>query len=109
VDLANAGVLELVNEICPAKILLANPGADHAAYQTMFHLNEKEVELFSRLTPKRQFLLKTEARAKVLNVDLDPRAYWQYTNSPYDNQRRETVLAEHGFEAGFDVLAGEAV
>jgi type IV secretion/conjugal transfer VirB4 family ATPase len=108
-DLGNAGVLELVNEICPTKILLANPGADHTAYQRMFHLNDKEVELFSCLTPKRQFLLKTEARAKVLNVELDPRAYWQYTNSPYDNQRREAALARHGFEAGFDVLAAEAV
>lgn len=107
-DLENAGVLDLVNEICPTKILLANPGADHAAYQRMFHLNEREVELFSRLTPKRQFLLKTDERAKVLNVDLDRRAYWQYTNSPYDNERRDAVIAEHGFEKGLEILAEQA-
>jgi type IV secretory pathway VirB4 component len=34
-DLQNAGVLDLVNEIRPTKILLANPGADLAAYQRM--------------------------------------------------------------------------
>ncbi|MGI9072255.1 MAG: VirB4 family type IV secretion system protein [Bryobacteraceae bacterium] len=107
-DLQNAGVLDLVNEICPTKILLANPGADHAAYQRMFHLNEKEVELFASLTPKRQFLLKTDQRAKVLNVDLDPRAYWQYTNSPYDNERRDAAFAEHGFEKGLEILAAQA-
>ncbi len=107
-DLQSAGVLDLVNEICPTKILLANPGADQAAYQRMFRLNDREVELFSRLIPKRQFLLKTDQRAKVLNVDLDPLAYWQYTNSPYDNQRRDAAFAEHGFEKGLEVLAAQA-
>lgn len=107
-DLQNAGVLDLVNEICPTKILLANPGADQTAYQRMFRLNDREVELFSALTPKRQFLLKTDQRAKVLNVDLDPLAYWQYTNSPYDNERRNAAFAEHGFEKGLEVLAVQA-
>ncbi len=107
-DLENAGVLDLVNEICPTKILLANPGADHGAYQRMFHLNEREVELFASLIPKRQFLVKTEQRAKVLNVNLDPRAFWEYANSPYENERRQTAIAEHGFEKGLEVLAAQA-
>lgn len=107
-DLRNAGILELVNEICPTKILLANPGADHASYQEMFHLNEKEVELFSTLIPKRQFLVKTEQHSRVLNVDLDSWAYWQYTNSPYDNTRRQAAFAEHGVEQGLEILAEQA-
>jgi type IV secretion/conjugal transfer VirB4 family ATPase len=107
-DLENAGVLDLVNEICPTKILLPNAGADHTAYQRMFHLNEREVELFAALIPKRQFLVKTEQRAKVLNVNLDPRAYWQYTNSPYDNERRRAAIEAHGFEKGIEVLAAQA-
>lgn len=107
-DLQNAGVLDLVNEICPTKILLANPGADHAAYQQMFHLNEREVELFSALIPKRQFLVKTEHRSNVLNVNLDPRAYWEYTNSPYDNEHRDAVFAKHGTERGLEILAAQA-
>lgn len=53
-------MLDLVNEICPTKILLANPGADLAAYQRMFRLNEREGELFASLIPKRQFLVKTK-------------------------------------------------
>jgi len=107
-DLEKAGVLDLVNEICPTKILLANPGADHAAYQQMFHLNDREVELFRALIPKRQFLMKTDQRGKVLNVNLDPRAYWQYTNSPYDNERRKAAIEAHGFEEGIEVLAAQA-
>jgi type IV secretion system protein VirB4 len=103
-DLQNAGVLDLVNEICPTKILLA----DLAAYQRMFHLNEREVELFSALIPKRQFLVKTAHRSKVLNVHLDPNAYWQYTNSPYDNERRRQAIEEHGLEKGLKALAAQA-
>jgi Type IV secretory pathway, VirB4 components len=107
-DLQNAGVLDLVNEICPTKILLANPGADLAAYQRMFRLNEREVELFSALIPKRQFLVKTAQRSKVLNVNLDSNAYWQYTNSPYDNERRRRAIEQHGLEKGLKALAAEA-
>lgn len=107
-DLQRAGILDLVNEICPTKILLANPGADHAAYQRMFHLNDREVELFASLIPKRQFLVKTEQRSKVLNVSLDRRAYWEYANSPFDNERRDAAIAAHGVEKGLEVLAAQA-
>jgi type IV secretory pathway VirB4 component len=107
-DLENAGVLDLVNEMCPTKILLANPGADLANYQRLFRLNERELELFSTLTPKRQFLLKSPSRAKVLNVRLDPHAYWQYANSPADNERRRQATEEFGFEEGYNVLAAQA-
>src|SRR6185312_10174724 len=29
-------------------------------------------------------------------VNLDPNAYWQYTNSPYDNERRRRALSSTG-------------
>ncbi len=107
-DLLKPGILDLVNEICPTKVLLANPGADHETYQRSFHLNEKEVELFSTLIPKRQFLLKTEERSKVLNVNLNPMAYWQYTTSPFDNEARDAAIQEQGFEQGLRALAAKA-
>jgi type IV secretion/conjugal transfer VirB4 family ATPase len=107
-DLRAAGILDLVNEVCPTKILLASPGADLAEYQRVFRLNEKEIALYAGLTPKRQFLLKTDTRAKVLNVDLDPRALIEYGNSPYENARREAAIAAHGFEEGIEFLVAEA-
>jgi len=107
-DLALAGVLDLVNEICPMKLLLANPGADLASYGEMFKLNERELERFAALIPKRQFLLKTPSRSAVLNVELDSAAYWTYTNSPFDNARRDAAIAAHGQTKGLQVLAAEA-
>ena len=91
-DLRQAGILDLVNEICPTKILLANPGADHAEYQRLFKLNEKEAELFATLRKKQQFLLKTEPRSKVLNVHLDQAALHDYANSPLENHRRKEEI-----------------
>ena len=107
-DLELAGVLDLVNEICPMKLLLANPGADLASYAEMFKLNERELERFAALIPKRQFLLKTPTRSAVLNVELDSAAYWTYTNSPFDNARRDAAIAAHGQAKGLQVLAAEA-
>ena len=107
-DLELAGVLDLVNEICPMKLLLANPGADLASYAEMFKLNERELERFAALIPKRQFLLKTPTRSAVLNVELDSAAYWTYTNSPFDNARRDAAFAAHGQAEGLQVLAAEA-
>jgi type IV secretion system protein VirB4 len=107
-DLELAGVLDLVNEICPMKLLLANPGADLASYAEIFKLNERELERFAALIPKRQFLLKTPTRSAVLNVELDSAAYWTYTNSPFDNARRDAAFAAHGQAEGLQVLAAEA-
>lgn len=107
-DLQNAGILALVSEICPTTILLANPGADRESYRRMFHLNEREVELFASLIPKRQILVKRASGSKLLNVDLDPQAYWQYCNDPTSNARRSAAFEEHGFEKGLEVLASEA-
>lgn len=107
-DLQNAGILDLVSEICPTTILLANPGADRESYQRMFHLNEREVEIFAGLIPKRQILVKRASGSKLLNVDLDPQALWQYANDPASNARRTAAFEEHGFERGLEVLASEA-
>jgi hypothetical protein len=42
-----------------------------------------------------------------LNVSLDPNAYWQYTNSPYDNERRRLAVEQHGFKEGLKALAAQ--
>lgn len=98
VDLKSAGVLELVNEVCPKKLLLASPGADLASYQQLFKLNDREVELFAGLIPKQQFLEKTAAHSKVLNVVLDRTALVTYGNSPRENAARNAASRDHGLE-----------
>jgi type IV secretion/conjugal transfer VirB4 family ATPase len=113
----NAGVLGLINELCPTKILLPNPGAllrpvtgaDQPSYQEMFQMNEKELEMFSTLLPRRQLLVKrSDHSSVVLNINLDPKAIWLHSNSAYSNEERAAAIEQHGFEKGMQVLAGLA-
>jgi type IV secretion system protein VirB4 len=106
-ELRRSDILNVIIESCATKIFLANPDMDRDLYGNQFHLNEKEVDLISKLIPKRQFLIKTPELAKIANLTVDPKSYWIYTNDPYDNERRKEVFAQYGFEKGLEVLAGE--
>jgi type IV secretion system protein VirB4 len=105
-DLGQSEILPILVESCPTKVFLANPGMDEEWYQRVFKLNMTESQVIARLIPKRQMLLKRPDHAKILNLNVDPKGYWLYTNSPYDNQRKREAFARHGFERGLEVLAG---
>jgi type IV secretion system protein TrbE len=107
-DFASSDMLRTVVESCPTKLLLANPALDRRQYADLFQLNETECELLSALIPRRQLLVKRPDIAKVLNLAVDPRSYWLYTNTPVDNERVRAVFREYGFEAGLDRLAASA-
>lgn len=107
-DFASADLLRTVIESCPTKLLLANPALDRTHYTELFQLNEKELDLLTDLIPHRQILLKRPDLAKVLNLTVDPRSYWLYTNTPIDNERVSAIFREYGFEAGLDRLAASA-
>jgi type IV secretion system protein VirB4 len=104
-ELAKSDILHVVNESCPSKMFLANPEMDRAFYQETFHLNATELELIKALIPKRQFLLKRPDYAKVLNLQVDRKSYWIYTNNPADNYKRDEAIAKYGFEEGLQKLA----
>jgi type IV secretion system protein TrbE len=103
-ELKRSELLDVIVESCATKIFLANPDMDQDLYRRQFHLNSKEVEWISSLIPKRQFLIKTPELAKVVNLNVDPRSYWLYTNDPYDNRKRQEAFDAHGFEKGLDFL-----
>ncbi len=105
-ELKRSQLLHVIVESCATKIFLANPDMDQDLYRQQFHLNDTELAWISTLLPKRQFLIKTPALAKVANLDVDRRSYWLYTNDPYDNQKRNEAFARYGFEKGLDALAG---
>ncbi|MGE3341845.1 MAG: VirB4 family type IV secretion system protein [Vicinamibacterales bacterium] len=107
-DFASADLLRTVIEGCPTKLLLANPACDRSQYGTLFHLNDTELDLLTELVPRRQLLLKRPTVAKVLSLDVDPRSYWLYTNTPVDNERVAAAFRECGFDAGLDRLAASA-
>ena len=71
-DLHRCELLQVANESCPTKCFLANPHIDRALYQTLFQLNETQVECIARLIPRQQLLLKRPGGAKVLNLWVDP-------------------------------------
>jgi len=106
-ELRRSDILDVIVESCATKIFLANPDMDRELYRRQFHLNEVEVEHIAGLVPKQQFLIKTPELAKVVNLTVDPKSYWLYTNDPYDNQKRKEAFEKHGFEKGLEALAGE--
>jgi type IV secretion system protein TrbE len=107
-ELRRSDLLDVILETCATKIFLANPDMDRELYQRHFHLNNREVELIAGLVPKQQFLIKTPELAKVVNLSVDPKSYWLYTNDPYDNRKRQEAFTSYGFERGLAMLAGAA-
>lgn len=107
-DFASADLLRTVVESCPTKLLLANPSLDTQQYVDLFHLNPMEVDLLTSLVPRQQILLKRPSLAKVLSLNVDPKSYWIYTNTPVDNERVATIFRESGFDAGLARLADSA-
>jgi len=107
-DFASADLLRTVVESCPTKLLLANPSLDAQQYVDLFHLNSMEVDLLTGLVPRQQVLLKRPTLAKVLSLNVDPKSYWIYTNTPVDNERVAAICRECGFDAGIARLAASA-
>ncbi|PWT96942.1 MAG: hypothetical protein C5B51_32290 [Terriglobia bacterium] len=104
-DLVNSEMLPVVVESCPTKFFLANPGLDREAYQRAFHLNDTETELITRLIPKQQILLKQPGLSKRLDLNVDQKEYWIYTNNPSDNAKRRAAFERCGFSEGLEALA----
>jgi type IV secretion system protein TrbE len=107
-DFASPELLRTVIESCPTKLLLANPGFDRKRFADLFQLNDMELDLLAGLLARQQVFLKRATLAKVLSLNVDPRTYWIYTNTPIDNERVAQVFREHGFEVGLDRLAASA-
>jgi hypothetical protein len=73
--------------------------------RTLFHLNETETQLITRLVPRRQALLKRPDVSKVLNLQVDPESYWIYTNTPVDNDRLAALGGDHALRAAIARVA----
>ena len=108
-DLKNTGLMEIMSEVTPTKILLANPSADLQAYAQAFHLNSQELKRFRELSAKRQFMIKREEEpAQVLNLNLSPWELAQYRNDPFGNAKRDAHIAALGYDEGMKAFALEA-
>jgi type IV secretion/conjugal transfer VirB4 family ATPase len=105
IELASSNLLELVNESCPNRIFLANPGINRKLYAEAFHLNDTDLDLLESLVPKRNLLFKQPQYAKKLRLEVDPLSYWTATNTPRDNIRKQEYFARFGPAEGLIRLA----
>jgi type IV secretion/conjugal transfer VirB4 family ATPase len=112
-DIADSTIAPAIIESCPQRILLPNDRAiepqSHAAY-VRFGLNDRQIELVSRATPKRQYYLQSARGNRLFELGLGPIALALCGASDPDSQKRiDAVLAEHGqaeFAARFLIQAG---
>lgn len=103
-DIADSGIAPAIIESCPQRILLPNDRAiepqGRAAY-ARFGLNDRQVELVSRATAKRQYYLQSARGNRLFELRLGPVALALCGSSdPAAQQRIDALLAEHG-PAGF--------
>jgi len=114
-DIADSTIAPAIIESCPQRILLPNDRAiepqGKAAY-VRFGLNERQIELVSRATPKRQYYLQSARGNRLFELGLGPIALALCGASDPDTQKRiDAILGEHGpedFAAPFLTQAGLA-
>ncbi|MEW5704377.1 MAG: conjugal transfer protein TrbE [Pseudomonadota bacterium] len=107
-DIAGSSIAPAIIESCPQRIFLANDRAiepqARAAYER-FGLNERQIELIARATPKRHYYLQSRRGNRLFELALGPVALaFCGTSDPASQTMIDRVLAEHGrdgFAAGF--------
>jgi type IV secretion/conjugal transfer VirB4 family ATPase len=103
-DIAESSIAPAIIESCPQRLFLPNDRAiepqSRAAYER-FGLNDRQIELIARATPKRHYYLQSHRGNRLFELGLGPIALALCgASSPADQRRIDRVLAEHG-PAGF--------
>jgi len=99
-DIADSSIAPAIIESCPQRIFLPNDRAiepqARAAYEH-FGLNERQIELIARATPKRHYYLQSRRGNRLFELNLGPIALAICgASSPADQQRVDTALTEYG-------------
>ena len=99
-DVADSAIAPAIIESCPQRILLPNDRAiepqGRAAY-ARFGLNDRQIELISRATPKRHYYLQSARGNRLFELGLGPIALALCgASDPASQLRMDRLLAEHG-------------
>ncbi|WP_394438968.1 conjugal transfer protein TrbE [Sphingobium naphthae] len=99
-DIAGSSIAPAIIESCPQRILLPNDRAiepqSRAAYER-FGLNDRQIELISRATPKRHYYLQSARGNRLFELGLGPIALALCgASDPASQKRIDAILAEHG-------------
>ncbi len=103
-DIADSSIAPAIIESCPQRIFLANDRAiepqSRAAYER-FGLNDRQIELIARATPKRHYYLQSRRGNRLFELALGPIALALCGASDSDTQAQiDGLLAREG-RAGF--------
>ena len=105
-DIASSSIAPAIIESCPQRILLPNDRAiEPQSRETYarFGLNDRQIELVSRATPKRQYYLQSARGNRLFELELGPAALTLCgASDPATQARIDALLAEHG-ESDFAV------
>lgn len=99
-DIGDSSIAPAIIESCPQRILLPNDRAiepqSRAAYER-FGLNDRQIELVSRATPKRHYYLQSARGNRLFELDLGRVALTLCgASDPATQARIDLILAEHG-------------
>jgi type IV secretion system protein VirB4 len=111
-DIADSPIAPAIIESCPQRILLPNERAiepqGRAAYER-FGLNERQIELVARATPKRHYYLQSARGNRLFELGLGPIALALCgASDPASQERIDAVLADGAddFAARFLIASG---
>jgi type IV secretion system protein VirB4 len=110
-DIATSSIAPAIIESCPQRILLPNDRAiepqSRATYER-FGLNDRQIELVSRATPKRHYYLQSARGNRLFELGLGPIALALCGSSDPASQRRiDRILAARGSAAFATRFIGE--
>ncbi|MDO7843544.1 conjugal transfer protein TrbE [Sphingomonas immobilis] len=99
-DIADSSIAPAIIESCPQRILLPNDRAiepqSRAAYER-FGLNDRQIELIARATPKRHYYVQSTRGNRLFELGLGPVALALCgASDPADQAQIDALLAEHG-------------
>jgi type IV secretion system protein VirB4 len=107
-DAANSGILDVLQESCPTKILLPNPnaynkGSEHQLgpydYYKQFGLNDTQISIIVNSTPKKEYYYQSPMGTRLFNLALGPIALSFVGASGKDEIKKIKELhKEHGEE-----------
>lgn len=99
-DIAGSAIAPAIIESCPQRILLPNDRAiepQGREIYTRFGLNERQIELIARATPKRHYYLQSSRGNRLFELGLGPLALaFCGSSGPAARARIDAVLAEYG-------------
>ena len=103
-DIASSSIAPAIIESCPQRILLPNDRAiepqSREAYER-FGLNDRQIELVSRATPKRQYYLQSARGNRLFELGLGPIALALCGASDPATQARIDAMIAEGGQADF--------